>query len=86
MGPSGSGKSTLLYTVSGGQLQRACVCRSMINNPKLLFADEPTGALNRTTSMEVMDGLEAESGRYHDHDGYPRCQSRCKVQARAVHQ
>lgn len=43
--------------VSGGQLQRACICRSMINNPKLLFADEPTGALNRTTSMEVMDGL-----------------------------
>lgn len=43
--------------VSGGQLQRACICRSMINNPKLLFADEPTGALNRTTSMEVIDGL-----------------------------
>lgn len=57
MGPSGSGKSTLLYTVSGGQLQLACICRSIINNPKLLFADEPTGALNRTTSMEVMDGL-----------------------------
>ncbi|MCQ2523376.1 MAG: ABC transporter ATP-binding protein [Lachnospiraceae bacterium] len=43
--------------VSGGQLQRACICRSMINNPKLLFADEPTGALNRTSSMEVMDEL-----------------------------
>lgn len=44
--------------VSGGQLQRACICRSMINNPKLLFADEPTGALNRTSSIEVMDELE----------------------------
>lgn len=43
--------------VSGGQLQRACICRSMINNPKILFADEPTGALNRTSSMEVMDEL-----------------------------
>lgn len=43
--------------VSGGQLQRACICRSMINNPKLLFADEPTGALNRTSSMEVMEEL-----------------------------
>lgn len=43
--------------VSGGQLQRACICRSMINKPKLLFADEPTGALNRATSMEVMDEL-----------------------------
>lgn len=43
--------------VSGGQLQRACICRSMINSPKILFADEPTGALNRTSSNEVMDEL-----------------------------
>ena len=43
--------------VSGGQLQRACICRSMINNPKMIFADEPTGALNRTSSDEVMAEL-----------------------------
>ena len=43
--------------VSGGQLQRACICRAMINKPKLLFADEPTGALNRTSSNEVMEEL-----------------------------
>ena len=43
--------------VSGGQLQRACICRSMINNPKVLFADEPTGALNRTASNDVMKEL-----------------------------
>ncbi|MBQ3544314.1 MAG: ABC transporter ATP-binding protein [Lachnospiraceae bacterium] len=43
--------------VSGGQLQRACICRSMINKPKVLFADEPTGALNRTSSNEVMEEL-----------------------------
>lgn len=43
--------------VSGGQLQRACICRSMINNPKMLYADEPTGALNRTSSDEVMAEL-----------------------------
>ena len=43
--------------VSGGQLQRACICRSMINNPKMIFADEPTGALNRSTSDEVMNEL-----------------------------
>lgn len=43
--------------VSGGQLQRACICRSMVNHPKLLFADEPTGALNRAASTEVMDAL-----------------------------
>lgn len=43
--------------VSGGQLQRACICRSMINSPKMLFADEPTGALNRSASDEVMEEL-----------------------------
>ena len=43
--------------VSGGQLQRAAICRSMINKPKLLFADEPTGALNRTAANEVMNEL-----------------------------
>ncbi|MBR5682668.1 MAG: ABC transporter ATP-binding protein [Ruminococcus sp.] len=43
--------------VSGGQLQRACICRSMINDPDMIFADEPTGALNRTASDEVMEEL-----------------------------
>ncbi|MCR4721420.1 MAG: ABC transporter ATP-binding protein [Lachnospiraceae bacterium] len=43
--------------VSGGQLQRACICRSMINRPRVIFADEPTGALNRTASDEVMDEI-----------------------------
>ena len=40
---------------SGGQLQRACICRSLINNPQMVFADEPTGALNRSASEEVME-------------------------------
>lgn len=43
--------------VSGGQLQRACICRSMMNQPKVIFADEPTGALNLQNSMEVMEEL-----------------------------
>lgn len=43
--------------VSGGQLQRACIARSMINNPKIIFADEPTGALNKQNSKEVMKEL-----------------------------
>lgn len=43
--------------VSGGQLQRACICRSMMNKPKVIFADEPTGALNRASSDEVMEEL-----------------------------
>lgn len=50
---SGSG----IGEVSGGQLQRACICRAIINDPKVLFADEPTGALNRAASDEVMDEL-----------------------------
>ena len=43
--------------VSGGQLQRACICRSMILKPEIIFADEPTGALNRTAAAEVMDAF-----------------------------
>lgn len=43
--------------VSGGQLQRACICRSMMNESEILFADEPTGALNRSAAVEVMAEL-----------------------------
>lgn len=43
--------------VSGGQLQRACICRSMMNEPEILFADEPTGALNQSAAAEVMAEL-----------------------------
>lgn len=41
--------------VSGGQLQRASICRALMNNPKIIFGDEPTGALNTKTSEEIMD-------------------------------
>ncbi|MDO4477713.1 MAG: ABC transporter ATP-binding protein [Lachnospiraceae bacterium] len=43
--------------VSGGQLQRACICRSLMNDPVILFADEPTGALNQNASADVMNTL-----------------------------
>lgn len=43
--------------VSGGQLQRAAICRAMINYPDILFGDEPTGALNSSSTKEVMDIL-----------------------------
>ncbi len=43
--------------VSGGQLQRASLCRALAGEPSVLFADEPTGALNSSTSAEVMDAL-----------------------------
>lgn len=43
--------------VSGGEAQRAAIARAVINNPGLLFADEPTGALNMRNSEEVMNLL-----------------------------
>lgn len=44
--------------VSGGQLQRASICRAMINNPEILFLDEPTGALNSEATEQVLEILE----------------------------
>lgn len=41
--------------VSGGQLQRAGICRALINSPQIIFGDEPTGALNSKTSQEIME-------------------------------
>ncbi len=51
--------------VSGGEAQRAAVARAMINHPGLLFADEPTGALNKRNTDDVLDILSslAESGQ-----------------------
>jgi len=42
---------------SGGQLQRVGICRALINNPDILFGDEPTGALNSKAAGEIMDLL-----------------------------
>lgn len=44
-----------IMKVSGGQLQRAAICRALINRPDILFGDEPTGSLNSSTTREVMD-------------------------------
>lgn len=52
-----SAKNRLPSQVSGGEAQRAAIARAVINNPGLIFADEPTGALNKSNSEEVLDQL-----------------------------
>ncbi len=43
--------------ISGGEAQRVGIVRALINNPEILFADEPTGALNSKTGLDVLDTL-----------------------------
>lgn len=50
-------KHHLPAQVSGGEAQRAAIARAIINEPHLIFADEPTGALNKRNSEEVLDIL-----------------------------
>ena len=53
------------YQLSGGQKQRGAVCRALITNPEIIFADEPTGALDSKASKDLMRCLKGvnESGR-----------------------
>ncbi|MBP1536259.1 MAG: ABC transporter ATP-binding protein [Ruminococcus sp.] len=48
-------KTHLPSQVSGGEQQRCAIARAVINKPKLIFADEPTGALNRKNTSDVLD-------------------------------
>ncbi|MFR1448770.1 MAG: ABC transporter ATP-binding protein [Beduini sp.] len=46
------------YQLSGGQKQRGAACRALITNPKILFADEPTGALDSKSSHDLLECLK----------------------------
>lgn len=49
--------------ISGGESQRAGIVRALVNSPRILFADEPTGALNSKTGLDVLNTLTEFNGR-----------------------
>ena len=55
-------KNHLPSRVSGGEQQRCAIARAVINDPAILFADEPTGALNRKNTKEVLNLLTEING------------------------
>ena len=51
-------KAKNISEISGGEMQRVGICRALINNPKIVFGDEPTGALNSRATDEIMQLLQ----------------------------